>query len=70
MPGSLPRRTRSCGSKRTTARDGAKRGLDDHFTDLNVVDENVNEAEEWARIQDLPDLWNQISSNAVADSEA
>lgn len=35
--------------------------LDDHFRDLTVVDADVDEAEGWARIEDLPRLWDHVT---------
>ena len=34
--------------------------LDDYFTDLIVVHENVDETEGWERIEELPSLWEQV----------
>ncbi|MFT4883350.1 MAG: hypothetical protein ACI8U4_000855 [Natronomonas sp.] len=34
--------------------------LDDYFEDLIVVDENVDEAAGWERIDDLPRLWDRV----------
>ncbi|MDS0301484.1 hypothetical protein NDI76_22420 [Halogeometricum sp. S1BR25-6] len=33
--------------------------LDDYFTDITVVEEDVDEAAGWHRIDDLPRLWEQ-----------
>ncbi len=33
--------------------------LDDYFTDVTVVDEDVDEAAAWEQIDDLPGLWEQ-----------
>lgn len=38
--------------------------LDDYFTDLTVVHEDVDEAEGWARIDELPGLWTYIDGTA------
>lgn len=42
--------------------------LDDYFTDLRVVHENVDEAEGWARIDDLPRLWATVSTPTDAEA--
>ncbi|MFC3957659.1 hypothetical protein [Halovivax cerinus] len=34
--------------------------LDDYFTDITIVDEDVDEATGWERINHLPGLWNQV----------
>lgn len=34
--------------------------LDDYFEDLTVVDENIDEATGWERIDDLPELWGHV----------
>lgn len=34
--------------------------LDDYFTDLRVVHEDVDEAQGWATIEELPSLWAHI----------
>ena len=44
--------------------------LDDYFTDLTVVHEDVDETEGWGRIEDLPSLWAQVSGEAVSETEA
>jgi hypothetical protein len=44
--------------------------LDDYFTDLTVVHENVDEAEGWARIEALPSLWTQLPGETVSEPEA
>ncbi|ELZ32009.1 hypothetical protein C474_07582 [Halogeometricum pallidum JCM 14848] len=33
--------------------------LDDYFTDITVVEEDIDEATGWQRIDDLPGLWEQ-----------
>jgi hypothetical protein len=38
--------------------------LDDYFEELTVVDEHVPEAEGWARIDDLPGLWDRVGSTS------
>lgn len=38
--------------------------LDEYFEDITIVDENVNEANGWERIEDLPSLWNQVLDTA------
>lgn len=38
--------------------------LDDYFADLTVVDDNVDEAAGWQRIEDLPLLWTQVPTDA------
>ena len=40
--------------------------LDDYFEDLTVVDENVDEAAGWDRIDDLPGLWDRVLSDPKA----
>ncbi|MFB6227514.1 MAG: hypothetical protein ABEH88_02855 [Halobacteriales archaeon] len=40
--------------------------LDEYFEDITVVDENVDEAAGWERIDDLPGLWNRM----LGESEA
>lgn len=42
--------------------------LEDYFTDLTVVHEDVGETEGWARIEDLPRLWSQVSSDVTPDA--
>lgn len=34
--------------------------LDEYFEDLTVVDENIDEATGWERIDDLPELWGHV----------
>jgi len=34
--------------------------LDEYFEDITIVDENVDEADGWKRIEDLPVLWDQV----------
>jgi hypothetical protein len=34
--------------------------LEQYFDDVTVVDENVAESEGWARIDDLPSLWDPV----------
>lgn len=36
--------------------------LDDYFDDVTVVDADVDEAEGWERIEDLPSLWDRLST--------
>lgn len=43
--------------------------LDDYFDDLTVVDENVNEASGWERIDDLPGLWDRVLDEPEARNE-
>lgn len=38
--------------------------LDDYFESVTVVEENVDEAAGWARIEDLPRLWERVPSDA------
>jgi hypothetical protein len=38
--------------------------LDDYFASLTVVDANVDEADGWARIEDLPSLWDRVLPEA------
>lgn len=35
--------------------------LDDHFEEITVVEEDVDEAAGWQRIEDLPGLWERVS---------
>jgi hypothetical protein len=44
--------------------------LDDYFTDLTVVHEDVDETEGWARIEDLPSLWTRLPSETASEAEA
>jgi hypothetical protein len=37
--------------------------LDDHFADLTVVEEDVDEAAGWDRVAELPSLWELIASD-------
>jgi hypothetical protein len=37
--------------------------LDEYFTDLTVVHEDVDEAEGWARIEELPRLWDRVDAS-------
>lgn len=34
--------------------------LDDYFTEITVVEEDVDEAAGWRRIDDLPGLWDRV----------
>lgn len=34
--------------------------LDDHFTNITIVEEDVDEAAGWQQIDDLPGLWEQV----------
>lgn len=38
--------------------------LDDYFESVTVVEETVDEAAGWARIEDLPRLWERSSEDA------
>jgi hypothetical protein len=38
--------------------------LDEYFADLAVVEQDVDEADGWARIEDLPGLWEQVLEDA------
>ncbi|WP_049924284.1 hypothetical protein [Halopiger djelfimassiliensis] len=38
--------------------------LDDYFETVTVVEENVDEAAGWKRIEDYPSLWEQMTSEA------
>lgn len=38
--------------------------LDQYFTDLVVVEENVDEADGWDRIDEYPSLWDAIADEA------
>ena len=38
--------------------------LDEYFTNLVVVEEDVNESEGWERIEEYPSLWDGISGDA------
>lgn len=38
-----------------------RRVLDEYFTDLVVVDEDVIESEGWDRIDDYPSLWDEVA---------
>ena len=38
--------------------------LDQYFTDLTVVEEDVVEAEGWERIEGYPSLWDEIATEA------
>ncbi|MCO8267144.1 hypothetical protein NKF06_11215 [Haloferax sp. AB510] len=38
--------------------------LDDYFTDITVVEEDIDEAAGWRRIDDLPGLWEQLPEQA------
>lgn len=38
--------------------------LDDYFTDLTIVEEDVDETAGWERIDDLPGLWEQLLDEA------
>ena len=37
--------------------------LDDYFEGLTVVEEDVDEREGWARIEDLPSLWESVAAD-------
>ncbi|WP_310926119.1 hypothetical protein [Halogeometricum salsisoli] len=34
--------------------------FNDYFTDITVVEEDIDEAAAWQRIDDLPGLWEQV----------
>jgi len=36
--------------------------LDDYFEEIRVVHEDVDEAEGWAEIEDLPLLWDRVEA--------
>ncbi len=38
--------------------------LDDYFTDLIIVEEDIDEAAGWQQIDDLPRLWKQVLDEA------
>ena len=38
--------------------------LDEYFTDLEVVEENVIESEGWERIDAYPSLWDEMAGEA------
>jgi hypothetical protein len=38
--------------------------LDDYFESVTVVEENVDEAAGWERIEGLPSLWDQVLPEA------
>ena len=38
--------------------------LDDYFKDITIVEEDVDEAAGWQRIDDLPGLWKQVLDDA------
>ena len=38
--------------------------LDEYFGEITIVDENVDEAEGWNRIEGLPRLWDQVFDEA------
>jgi hypothetical protein len=38
--------------------------LDEYFGEITIVDENVDEAEGWNRIEGLPGLWEQVLDEA------
>ena len=38
--------------------------LDDYFDDITIVEEDVDEATGWQRIDDLPALWEQVLDDA------
>lgn len=40
--------------------------LDDYFASLTVVDEDVDEATGWERIEDLPGLWERMLDEPTA----
>lgn len=38
--------------------------LDDYFEDITIVEEDVDEAAGWQRIDDLPGLWDRVLGEA------
>lgn len=38
--------------------------LDDYFTEITIVEEDVDEAAGWGRIDDLPGLWERVLDEA------
>ena len=38
--------------------------LDDYFDETDIVKEAVDEATDWARIEDLPRLWSRLFKDA------
>lgn len=38
--------------------------LDDYFEEITIVEEDVNEATGWQKIDDLPRLWEQVIDEA------
>lgn len=38
--------------------------LEDYFSDITIVEDDVDEAAEWQRIDDLPGLWEQLLDDA------
>jgi hypothetical protein len=38
--------------------------LDEYFEEITIVDESVDEADGWERIEDLPGLWGQVLDTA------
>lgn len=38
--------------------------LDDYFDPIRVVEDDVDEAAGWRRIEDLPSLWDQVPTEA------
>jgi hypothetical protein len=38
--------------------------LDDYFEEITIVDENVDEADGWERINDLPEFWDRVLDEA------
>ena len=40
--------------------------LDEYFTDLVVVEEDVDESAGWERIEEYPSLWDEVAGDAEA----
>lgn len=38
--------------------------LDEYFEGISIVDENVDEADGWERINDLPEFWDRVLDEA------
>lgn len=38
--------------------------LDDYFEDITIVEENIDEAIGWQRIDDLPEFWERVLDEA------
>jgi hypothetical protein len=38
--------------------------LDDYFEEITIVDGNVDEADGWERINDLPEFWDRVLDEA------